>query len=324
MKVLITGVTGLVGGALAKMLKEKGVEVFGLVRPGQFVPGISCVIGDLMDVYALSDAMQGMDFVVHAAAIVSFSPKDRASMYRVNVEGTANVVNSALTTPGIKKLIFISSIAALGRPAQQDAQSYIQEDHKWEDSPHNSHYAISKFQAECEVWRAHAEGLPVLIFNPTIILGEGNWNRSSAQLFKYVYEERPFLTPGSINYVDVEDVCRAIWLGIQSPISGERFIVNAGQASYQSFFEKVATLFQKKAPSFMIQKNWLSVLWRLEAIRSFITRKAPLITRETATSASLRINYPSKKLQETFLFEFTPLDKTLKRITQYFKTNQKF
>lgn len=323
MKVLITGVTGLVGGALARYLTERGVEVFGLVRPGQQVPGITCREGDVLDIYALSEAMADVDFVIHAAAIVSFSPRDREEMYRINVEGTANVVNAALECPQLKKLVFISSIAALGRPAQMSPDLVIQEDQKWEESPLNSHYATSKFQAECEVWRAYSEGLPVLIFNPTIVLGEGDWNRSSAQLFKYVYEERPFVTPGFLNYVDVQDLCEVVWRGIQSSVVGERFIVNGGQVAYASFFQQVAVAFQKKAPTWMITQSWLSVLWRLEALRSFVTRNAPLITRETAHSASLRLNYPSKKLQDAFSFQFTPLDQTIQRVTQYFVQTQK-
>lgn len=323
MKVLITGVTGLLGGALAQDFKQKGIDVFGLVRPGQVVKDITCREGDIMDIHSLTEAMEGMDYVIHAAAIVSFSPKDRPAMYQVNVEGTANVVNAALTMPNIKKVIFISSIAALGRPAQHVGNLVIQEDQKWEESPHNSHYAITKFQAECEVWRAHAEGLPVLIFNPTIVLGEGNWTRSSAQLFKYVYDERPFFTSGFLNYVDIKDLCQVIWLGIQSPLTGERFIVNGGQITYQSFFQKVAQSFQRKAPSIQIIKPWLSILWRLEAIRSFITGNAPLITRETATSASLKLSYPSTKLQNAFSIEFTPIDQTIQRVTSYFMTKQR-
>lgn len=323
MKILITGITGLIGSALAKLLHQQGWDVYGLVRKPIALPYGQSIVGDVLDIVSLEGAMKGMDYVVHAAAVVSFAPRERDLMYKVNVEGTANVVNSALTTSSIRKLLFVSSIAALGRPFPLVEGTILKEDQKWEESPHNSHYAISKFQAECEVWRGHAEGLPVLILNPTIVLGEGNWHRSSTQLFKYVYEERPFLTPGYLNYVDVEDVCRAILLGLESEISGERYIINGGHISYQEFFEKIAHLFHKKAPGWMMRKSWLAILWRLEAVRSWILGSNPLITRETALSASLQMRYSSDKLIQRFSFAFTPLDQTLQRITTYFQAQQK-
>jgi len=323
MKVLITGITGLIGSTLARILENKGWEVYGLVRKPVSLSHGTGIVGDVLDILSLEKAMIGMDYVVHAAAVVSFAPKEREQMYKVNVEGTANVVNAALDSPTLKKLIFVSSIAAIGRPFPIADHTELTEDQKWEDSPHNSHYAISKFQAECEVWRGQAEGLPVFILNPTIVLGEGDWHRSSTQLFKYVYEERPYVTQGFLNFVDVLDVCQVILLGLESDVSGERFIVNGGQISYQHFFEKMANLFQKNPPKRVISHTWLSVLWRLEALRSWVLGSSPLITRETALSASLNIRYSSKKLQNTFDFSYLTLDQSLQRITGYFIAQQK-
>lgn len=330
MKVLITGATGLVGGAVAKHLIQKKMDVYCLVRPESnwhkienISKNIHLVEGDILDVSSLENAMEGMDYIIHAAAIVSFSPKNRAQMYKVNVEGTANVVNCALRHALIKKLVFVSSIAALGRPSTAEVMSGnpITENQKWEDSPLNSHYAISKFQAECEVWRSHAEGLPVVILNPTIILGEGDWTQSSTQLFKYVFDENKFLTEGSINYVDVEDVAIITERMMFSDVAGERYIVNAGRITYNEFFGKIAAHFGKKAPS-VILKGWLlEILWRLESVRAFITQSAPLVTKETAQSARLAMVYPNDKIKNEMNegFEFTPIDKTLQRITQYLK-----
>ncbi|MFN3784947.1 MAG: SDR family NAD(P)-dependent oxidoreductase [Spirosomataceae bacterium] len=330
MKVLITGATGLVGGAIAQHFVQKKMDVYCLVRPEsnwhkieKISTAIHLVEGDILDVSSLENAMKGMDYVVHAAAIVSFSPKNRTQMYQVNVEGTANVVNCAHAEKSIKKLVFISSIAALGRPSSMEiaAGNPITENQKWENSPLNSHYAISKFQAECEVWRGHAEGLPVAILNPTIILGEGDWTQSSTQLFKYVFDENKFLTEGYINYVDVQDVAKLTELVMCSDINGERFIVNAGRVSYKMFFTHIAQLLHKKAPSIVLKGWLLEILWRLESVRSFITQNPPLITKETAKSASLALHYPSDKVKNTFgnVFVFTPLDTSLARITHYLK-----
>ncbi len=331
MKVLITGATGLVGRAIAKHLIQKKMDVYCLVRPesnwhkiDSINKNIHLIEGDILDVSSLENAVSGMDYIVHAAAIVSFSPKNRSQMYKVNVEGTANVVNCALLHPSIKKLVFISSIAALGRPSTPEiiAGNPITENQKWEESPLNSHYAVSKFQAECEVWRGYAEGLPMVILNPTIILGEGDWTQSSTQLFKYVFDENKFLTEGFINYVDVEDVAKVTEKMMLSEIQGERYIVNAGRMTYKDFFTKIASYFDKKAPSILLKGWLLDILWRIESIRAYITRSAPLITKETAQSARLAMVYPNDKIKNEMsdAFEFTPIDSTLKRITQYLKT----
>ena len=147
----------------------------------------------------------GID-VIHAAAIVSFIPKDRDRMEQINVEGTANVVNVCLKA-GVRKLGYVSSVAAVGRPAGKGGKAtervLIGEDQKWEDSPNNSAYATTKYRAELDVWRGIAEGLNAVMVNPSVVLGAGDWNRSSLQLIKYVGDERPFYPAGLVNYVDV-------------------------------------------------------------------------------------------------------------------------
>ena len=220
MVVLITGITGLVGSAVAKEFLSRGFQVKALVRSllsVSYVKSISenivCVEGDVLDVFSLEEALKDVDYVVHAAAMVSFAPKDRVEMQKVNIEGTANVVNACLVG-NIKKLCFVSSVAAFGRPGhaiiKKMGEIVIDENQKWEDSETNSTYAVTKYQSECEVWRGQAEGLSTVIVNPSIVLGESDWNKSSSQLFKYVFDKKPFFTPGNLNYVDVKDVANCI------------------------------------------------------------------------------------------------------------------
>jgi nucleoside-diphosphate-sugar epimerase len=243
-------------------------------------------------------------------------------MYKVNVEGTANVVNVCMAM-GIKKLAFISSIAALGRPDVQHIDSqktiYINEEQKWEDSPINSHYAKSKYQAELEVWRGVAEGLPAVIVNPSVILGEGDWTRSSTQLFKYVYDKNKFYTEGFVNYIDVLDVAAITVQLLLSDIKNERYVLNAGTTTYKDLFEQIAKGFNQKPPSIRISPFMSQIIWRVEAVRSFFTGKSPLITRETAKSAATRFGYDSHKIQQALNFSFIPLSETIRRVTAYIK-----
>lgn len=327
MVVLITGVTGLVGSAVAKELLSHGFVVKALVRSdiaatkvSRLSGDIETVEGDVLDVFSLEKALIGVDYVVHSAALVSFSPKERDTMYKVNIEGTSNLVNACLAA-NIKKLCFVSSVAALGRPAQsllqEGQQVQIDENQKWENSETNSHYAITKYLAECEVWRAQAEGLSSVIVNPSIILGEGDWTQSSTQLFKYVYDQKPFYTQGFLNYVDVQDVARAIRLLLFSEIENERFCVSGGLISYKAFFESVADVFGRKRPSFEVKPWMMDYIWRFEAAKSWLTGKAPLITKETAKTSRLKILYKNNKIKNAIGLEFTPLNQTIERVCSF-------
>lgn len=326
-RILITGANGLVGSRTARRFAEANFEVLALCRSGsdlslleEISSKITIIKGDILDIASLGKIIENnIDFVVHTAAVVSYSPKDRDNMYKVNVEGTANVVNICLDKQ-IKKLCYVSSIAALGKPnasTEHTLGGIIDENQKWEDSPLNSHYAKSKYQGELEVWRGQAEGLNTVIVNPSVILGEGDWNKSSTQLFKYVYDEHKFYTEGNLNYVDVKDVVEAIFQLTVSEIQNERFILSADAVTYREFFLKVAKTFNKNPPTKSISPVLIEFLWRLEAIRSFFTNKSPLITKETAKNSRTKFAYKNEKIRQALGFEFTNFEETILRVCTF-------
>lgn len=327
MTVFLTGITGLLGHEIASQLLAKGYKIKALVRNPERIKiqntDIEYVQGDILDVTVLTEQLKEVDFAIHTAATVSFAPKDRKEMYRINIKGTANVVNACLEN-SVKKLCHISSIASFGRPPlsqmkKADDMVVIDENQKWINSETNTHYAITKYLGENEVWRGSAEGLDMVIVNPSIILGEGNWTESSTQLFKYVYDQKPFYPQGYINYVDVKDVARAAINLLESDIKNDRFCVSANMVAYKDFFDKIAIGFNKKKPWFKVSASLLEVIWRVEAAKSFITGGAPLITKETAKTAQLKIYMKNDKIKKTIGFEFTPLDTTIKRVCNYLK-----
>lgn len=326
MKILITGATGLVGSAVARLFLKENHTVLALFRPGSdrslltdVENKIEWIEGDVLDIGSLEKAIEDIDFVIHTAAVVSFIPRDRKMMYKVNMEGTANVVNVCLTNK-VKKFCHVSSIAALGRPDSRKITPgqdlIIDEDQRWEDSPENSEYAKSKHLAELEVWRGIAEGLNAVIVNPTLILGEGDWSKSSTQIFRYVYNEKPFYTEGIANYVDVMDVAQVVYKLVFSEISGERFLLNAGSISYKSLFFNIADSMGKKRPSFKVGSGLAAVIWRVEAVRTWLMGTKPLITKETAQSSARRFRYNSDKIQKAIGFEFQPIEKTIARVCE--------
>lgn len=322
MKILITGINGLAGSFIAKRMLEAGHEVFGLIRDDSDLSLLSKIQdkitfekGDILDILNLEIAVSGKDWVIHCAGLVSFSPKDREKLFKINTEGTANVVNICLAN-NIKKLAFISSVAALGRHQKDQKNKFqtISEAQEWVDSPDNSNYAKSKYLAELEVWRGISEGLSAVIVNPSNILGEGDWNKSSTRLFKYVFDEHLFYTDGNLNYVDAVDLAIIVDKLLASEIENERYIVSGGAIPQIEMFGRMAQYFSKKPPKYKIDGTLISILWRLEAIKSFLLGNEPLITKETAKSAKRQILYDNSKIKRALNFEFQAVDKTLERV----------
>lgn len=310
-KVFITGATGFLGSYLAKLLVQKGEEVHALKRknsPMNLVQSVSDQLiwheGDVNDMGSLHEAMSGCQQVYHTAAIVSFNPKDREKLFKVNIEGTENVVNTALEL-GIEKLLHISSIASLGRTK---TTTHIDETNSWEDDPLNTNYAISKFKAECEVWRAQEEGLNTVILNPSLIMGTGFWDRGTARIFANVYQGLKYYPTGGNGYVGAVDVARASYELMNSPITGERFIVNAANWSHQEALTKIAKALGKNSPSIAATPFLLGLAWRLDWLKSKISGKEAFLSRETAKTSSHRFYYDSSKLQKAIGFEYTPMD----------------
>lgn len=318
--IFVTGATGLVGTHLIQSLLAKGKKVRALYRQAipVFAGAEQCewVKGDILDPIGLTEALAGVDYVYHCAAIVSFAPGAAAKMLQSNVDGTANVVNACLVQK-IKKLIFVSSVAALGRIRENEA---INETMNWSPETSNSVYGQSKYLAELEVWRAMEEGLPMAIVNPVIILGAGDWNNGSSGIFKSAYNEFPWYTKGMSGFVDVLDVVEAMQLLMESAITGQRFVLSAENLSYQTIFNQIAKAFNKRPPYKKVTPFLAGIVWRLEAMKGFITGKAPLLTKETAATAQAIVRFNNEKFLKAFPdFQYRPIENTIVRVANELK-----
>lgn len=313
--IFVTGASGLVGSHLIQSLLAKGKKVRALYR--QAVPVFAgsdhCewIKGDILDPIGLTEALAGVDYVYHCAAIVSFAPGAAAKMLQSNVDGTANVVNACLVQE-VKKLVFVSSVAALGRIRETEA---IDESMHWTPETSNSVYGQSKYLAELEVWRAMEEGLPMAIVNPVIILGAGDWNNGSSGIFKSAYNEFPWYTNGMSGFVDVLDVVDAMQLIMESNITGQRYVLSAENIPYRSLFNSIARAFNKRLPYKKVTPFLAGIVWRLEALKGWITGKAPLLTKETAATAQATVRFNNQKFLKAFpAFQYRNIEDTIKRV----------
>ena len=311
MNILITGITGLFGSHLAVEFSRLG-KVHGLRQENsglELVKDLEIVWhqGELSDVDSLLEALKGMDLVIHAAGLVSFNSSEQEKLYEVNSTGTANLVNAMLNS-GVNKLVHVSSVAAIGRSAEL---SVIDEEFKWIDSPLNTPYAISKYWGELEAWRGEQEGLELIVVNPSILLGKASYGKSSSSIYTYVLEENRFFPKGDLNYIDVRDAAKITRLLVENQAWGERFILSKESISYREFFEEVASVFGKKAPSIPL-RNWLiSVASPLTAIlRAFGLSSSPL-NKQTALLSQQKIRFDNSKLQRCLDYRYYSLRESL-------------
>ncbi|MES2849985.1 MAG: NAD-dependent epimerase/dehydratase family protein [Bacteroidota bacterium] len=309
--ILVTGGAGLVGKELISQLLAKGENVIAIYNktylPSFNSPLLQQVQCNILDIVGLEEIMQqhNVQQVYHCAAIVTFNPARKYELFKVNIEGTANVVNAALNA-GVRKMVHVSSVAALGRIRENEA---INEKMNWTEETSNSNYGQSKYLAEMEVWRGIAEGLDAVMVNPTMIFGDGDWNAGSSQMFKTVYEEFPWYSEGVTGFVDVRDVVKAMIQLMESNISSERFIISAEDRSFKDVFALIAKAFGKKAPHKKVTPLLAQIVWRWEAIKSRFTGKDPLVTKETAKTALATVHFDNSKLKK-FLpsFTYTPVE----------------
>ena len=335
--IFITGCTGLVGSHLVaelvkrqqtlstiKLLCRKNSDLSLLNRVlsrygiNEIPENIEFVYGDVLDYYILESAMKDVDEVYHCAAVVSFDPSDKGNLMRVNVEGTRNMVNAALHCE-VKKFCHVSSIAALGRALEGES---IDEESPWTRSKNNSVYSNSKHEAEMEVWRGIAEGLNATIVNPSLILGAGRWDSSSCELFNTVAKGFPFYTEGVNGFVDVKDVARAMIMLMELNKFGQRYCLNGALISYKELFTLMANNFNIKVPYIKVGKTLSEIAWRIFWIIGKLQGKKPLITKETARTATRKYSYSSAKIIRDLNFKFTPIEESIKEICSIYRTQK--
>jgi len=327
---LVTGGTGIVGAHVLDALLAQGRTVRALLRKGsdpsmvkrilqhyhtdgaERFQRIQWVEGDLFDVGALREAMHNVEHVYHCAALVSFDPRDMEQLHRINVEGTANVVNAALEA-GVKRLCHVSSTATIGggldggtgdetKPFVHDKQS--------------SGYAISKADAELEVHRGIAEGLDAVMVNPCVVIGPGVAGRSSMTMIERIRKGSRFYPGGSNAVVDARDVATAMTRLITEGQTGERYLLIGEGLTYRKLFTLIAKSAGKPAPSILLSSWTLELAWRAEFLRTIFGGR-PLVTRNTARTASRTRHYDGSKAEELLRMKFRSAEEAIANVSAF-------
>ena len=333
--ILVTGGTGFIGSYLLYALTKRGHKVRAIFRnkskikavkhvfsyfeksPDELLDLIDWVEADINDIPSLEHAFDGIRQVYHVAAIVSFDGNRFDELKKVNIEGTANMVNLSLKF-GVEKFCHVSTVATLG---ETPIDTLINEKTTWNPESDNHVYGITKYGAEIEVWRASQEGLPVVIVNPSVVLGAGFWNSGSGKLFSKISKGLSFYPGGTVGFVDVEDVVEAMIGLMESDVVNESYVLSAENIEFKTVMHRIADCLQKKRPSVEAKPWMLHLLLPIDWLRHQLTGKERLLFPSSIKSSNKTTLYSSEKFVSTLNYNFRTLENTIEIICKRFKND---
>ena len=334
--ILVTGATGILGRVIVLELLKQGKKVratkrkssnindvkhsfqFYTENPEEFFNKIEWIDVDFDDIDSLKTALINVEEVYHCAAKVSFHPDDRKEMYHSNIVGTRNLL-FACENSSVKKFCFVSSVAVLDGI---DENGKVTEDSNFNPKLHHSKYAKSKHFSEMEVWRASAEGLKTVIINPGVIIGSGNWQSSSGEIFG-TFEKFPYAMSGSSNYVDVRDVANIAIALMERNIFGERFLI----ISENKKLVEVANLIRQKlgkSQAKVLPKWILNVGYVFNLLLGWLIPPLRLLNRINIQAVTSHHLLSNNKIKERLDYQFIPITESIDfHLKNYIKDHQK-
>lgn len=330
--ILVTGGSGLLGShvlvqlcssnktvrALKRSFSDLSFveKIFAFYYKEDLFPTIQWVDGDTRDLESLQKAIQGVDQIYHCAAIVTFSANNRHQILRNNVIGTANLINAAISA-GVKKFCHVSSIAALGNDALVTEKSI------WEKKDPHSVYGQSKHESELEAWRGIAEGMDVVIVNPSVIIGPWKADSGIGSFFHRIESGFKYYTSGSNGFVDVRDVARIMVRLMDCDIKNDNFLLSSENLSFRDLSVLIARLTGVKEPHVKATKTMTAIAWRLSALKSFFSGKKAGFDKDTARISQSTSVYSNRKISEALDYKFIPVKESLDHYYSFYKDHHK-
>ena len=328
--ILVTGGTGLVGSHLLVRLVQENEPVKATYRTLESIEktkkvfsyytnttkdlftNIEWIQADITDVPSMTPAFKDVKKVYHCAAVISFDPADYRTMRKVNIHGTAIIANLAIDAK-VEKLCFVSSIATIGDDPKKE---FANEENDWGGNEKNNGYAITKYGAETEVWRASQEGVDVVIVNPGVILGSGFWDSGSGKMFTQIHKGFQFYSEGVTGFIGVKDVVGCMVQLMQSNCKNERFILVSENKSFKEVLFSIAEAFGKKKPIRCVQPWQASLLWRWEWLVSKITSRKIRMSKYTAKTLFRKTYYSSEKCKIQLEVTFKSAEEVIKQVSK--------
>ena len=325
---LVTGATGIIGSHVVLELLKRGQPVVASRQTTNDVEKVKNLFSyysadsevlfgkikwvelDILDVFSIEDALEGISNVYHCAGLVSFNKKDKKRLTQINETGTANIVTACLG----KKNVSLCHVSSIGTINNLDHILPLNEGVFWKTSGKESDYAISKYNGERQVWRGIEEGLNAVIVNPGVVLSPGFKNQSSSKLFDTCYRGSKFYTTGSTGYIAATDVANVMVDLISNQLFGNRYILIENNYTFQYIFNLIHKSFGKPEPVFNASKLLLQFARIVDGLVSLIRSKDPKITSALINAAFNKQLYSGQRVRETLGYRFKSVDETIRTI----------
>ena len=323
MKTLVTGASGFIGSHVLRRLLEEGRAVRVLQEPGfrrDNIEGLDCEVveGDIRDAGAMRKACRGVQRIFHLAAMYKTWLPDRRVIYEINVEGTKRLIEAA-TAEGVERIVYTSTIATLGRPADRSLATEETPFNLWREG---NDYVFSKYQAEQEVKKAVERGLPAVIVNPAFPFGRGDIRPTpTGRILQMLLKgEIPYFYDGGINVIDVEDVAEGHLLAEERGRIGEKYILGNENIEIAAFLEMAAEIAGVAPPRWKMPLPLAVALGHLsEFLSNHFTHKPPYGTAAEIKLTSRRMYFDCSKARRELGLPQTPIRHTLEKAITWFR-----
>ena len=329
MKILITGATGFIGSHLLyqlllhdnieiKALKRRSSSLDKLIHTFMYYSAdtnitnslnkVEWIDGDLFDAPSLYKATKNVDFVFHTAGMVSFSGSNREKMFKINKEGTQNLVLASIRNQ-VKKFCYVSSTSVFNR---NNSNKVLE----------NS-YAISKASADNIVRKSSTYGLQTLIIYPSVVIGYGNGESGFEKILHSIWQGNLFYTSGGAEFVDIRDVTRAIINLTMSNLYNKGFVVSSEYFPYKRILELAATALHKPKPFIPLGYNIAKFINYLGQAKQYLIHKDPLISNESLKILYSKNNGNYKKRMPKYHTDYIPIQDSVMELGNYYVSMRK-
>jgi dihydroflavonol-4-reductase len=318
MLVLVTGATGFLGAHVVQALLRQGDEVRALVRPHSLRNhvrrlGVEFVEGDLLDAGSLERACAAAQGVVHCAAIVSYWSRQNAQQRAVNVTGSLRLLEASHAA-GVKRIVHVSSAAVVG--ARRGGE-VIDENEAWEHDSERIHYVRTKRRAEEHALAAAWGGLPIVVVNPSTILGPRLDGHPPSPLIAGIRRGRlPWIPPGGVSITDVSDVAAATVRALRAGRPGERYLLAGHNVTWEQLYQAIADHAGGRVPRRKLSARRLRWLELLAAGKDALRLSRPPWTPEVYRSFGTYAWFRSDKAARELDYVVRPLPEILRHATR--------
>jgi len=319
--IAVTDALGLLGPAVIRELLSANHYVRALLSPDETMPPewtkhprLKMIRGEVLNPVSLQQLMEGVDAVVHTAQLFSFQAKNKSRMRVLHIDGTSQVVNTAMDN-SVSKFIHLSSTEALGHGDQRIGDGLRM---KWDEDGQYSILGRTLFHSELQVWRAQAEGLPVVILRPSYILGACPRSNPIADWLEQVVQGLPFFPTGSTGWVDAGDVARAVRLSLSPQFSGQAWVLNAANASYKFIIDQLSEACGTRPPIKPLGETLSPFIAAWNRLRGLWSADASWLAKESLQLSRLHSKYDGSTAAAELGLAYRPLKESIAELAKSF------